>query len=129
MFMKSEPIKQQTDVQLDDASVESPTPRKPPSYSMVDPRMMRIYLDFYRETYSSQHACLDRRTQELIAIAASLVAKCQGCLEGHIKKALKEGATKDEIAESIAIAMGVNAAAVVDLTDIAAARLNLDHSK
>ena len=127
--MKSETIKHQTDVQLDDADVESPTPRKPPSYSMVDPRMMRIYLDFYRETYSSQHACLDRRTQELIAIAASLVAKCQGCLEGHIKKALKEGATKDEIAESIAIAMGVNAAAVVDLTDIAAARLNLDHSK
>lgn len=127
--MKSETTKQQGDVQLDDADVESPTPRKPPSYSMVDPRMMRIYLDFYRETYSSQHACLDRRTQELIAIAASLVAKCQGCLEGHIKKAIKEGATKDEIAESIAIAMGVNAAAVVDLTDLAAARLNLEHFK
>jgi AhpD family alkylhydroperoxidase len=124
--MKSETIEQQTDDQLDDTDVESPTPRKPPSYSMVDSRMMRIYLEFYRETYSSQHARLDRRTQELIAIAASLVAKCQGCLEGHIKKALKEGATKDEIAESIAIAMGVNAAAVVDLTDIAAARLNLD---
>ncbi|MGI8735275.1 MAG: carboxymuconolactone decarboxylase family protein [Pyrinomonadaceae bacterium] len=127
--MKSETTKQQADAQRDDADVESPTPRKPPSYSMVDPRMMRIYLDFYRETYSSQHACLDRRTQELIAIAASLVAKCQGCLEGHIKKALKEGVTKDEIAESIAIAMGVNAAAIVDLTDIAAARLNLEHFK
>ncbi len=126
MFMKTETIKQQAKDQLDDAEVESPTPRKPPSYSMVDPRMMRIYLEFYRETYSSQHACLDRRTQELIAIAASLAAKCQGCLEGHLKKALKEGATKEEIAESIAIAMGVNAAAVVDLTDIAAARLNLD---
>ncbi|MDQ3668513.1 MAG: carboxymuconolactone decarboxylase family protein [Acidobacteriota bacterium] len=124
--MKTETIKPQTDDQPDGADVESPTPRKPPSYSMVDPRMMRIYLEFYRETYSAQHACLDRRTQELIAIAASLAAKCQGCLEGHIKKALKEGATKDEIAESIAIAMGVNAAAVVDLTDIAAARLDLE---
>ncbi len=70
--MKSETIKQQSDVRLEDVEVESPTPRKPPSYSMVDPRMMRIYLDFYRETYSSQHACLDRRTQELIAIAAQL---------------------------------------------------------
>lgn len=127
--MKSETADQQTDTKLNNGDVESPTPRKPPSYSMVDPRMMRIYLDFYRETYSTKHATLDRRTQELIAIAASLVAKCQGCLEGHIKKALKEGATKDEIAESIAIAMGVNAAAVVDLTDIAAARLNLEHFK
>lgn len=127
--MKSETTNQQTDTKLNKCDVESPTPRKPPSYSMVDPRMMRIYLDFYRETYSTKHATLDRRTQELIAIAASLVAKCQGCLEGHIKKALKEGATKDEIAESIAIAMGVNAAAVVDLTDIAAARLDLEHFK
>ncbi len=96
---------------------------------MIDPRMKRIYFDFYRETYSSQHSHLDRKTQELIAIAASLIAKCQGCLDGHIKKALKDGATKEEIAESIAIAMGVNAAAVVDLTDIAAANLDLEFFK
>lgn len=91
--------------------------------------MKRIYFEFYRETYSSQHSCLDRKTQELIAIAASLTARCQGCLEGHINKALKEGATKEEIAESIAVAMGVNAAAVVDLTDIAAASLDLEFFK
>ncbi len=118
---------EETHAQFAHSDAEAPTPRNPPSYTMVDSRMMRIYLEFYRETYSSQHACLDRKTQELIAIAASLTAKCQGCLEGHLKKAVKEGATKQEIAESIAIAMGVNAAAVVDLTDIAAARLNLEH--
>ncbi len=44
-------------------------------------------------------------------------------------KALKEGATKEEIAESIAVAMGVNAAAIVDLTDIAAASLDLEFFK
>ena len=68
---------------------------------------------------------LDRKTKELVAIAASLATKCQGCLEGHIKKALKFGATKEEISESIAIAIGVNAAAIVDLTDIAAENMNL----
>ncbi len=103
--------------------------RNTASYSMIEPRMKRIYFDFYRETYSSQCSRLDRKTQELIAIAASLTAKCQGCLEGHIRKALKEGATKEEIAEAIAIAMGVNAAAVVDLTDIAAEHLNLEFFK
>jgi AhpD family alkylhydroperoxidase len=91
---------------------------QPTSYTMVDPRFREIYFQFYKETYKP--SVLDRKTKELVAIGASLAAKCQGCLEGHIKKALKFGATRDEISESIAIAIGVNAAAVVDLTDIAA---------
>ena len=88
------------------------------SYTMVDPRFRAVYFQFYKETY--RPSVLDRKTKELVAIAASLAAKCQGCLEGHIKKAIKFGATRDEISESIAIAIGVNAAAIVDLTDIAA---------
>ena len=99
----------------------SSTPEPPagwPSYTMVEDRMKKIYFDFYHETYKSTR--IDRKTKELIAIGASLAAKCQGCLEGHVKKALKFGATREEISESIAIAIGVNAAAIVDLTDIAA---------
>jgi AhpD family alkylhydroperoxidase len=98
-------------------------PEQTDSYTMVEPRFREIYFQFYKETYKP--SVLDRKTKELIAIAASLAAKCQGCLEGHIKKALKFGATRDEISESIAIAIGVNAAAVVDLTDIAADNLDL----
>ena len=93
------------------------------SYSMVDPRFREIYFEFYKETY--RPSVLDRKTKELVAISASLAAKCQGCLEGHIKKALKFGATREEISETTAIAMGVNAAAIVDLTDIAAENLEL----
>ena len=93
------------------------------SYTMVDPRFREIYFQFYKETYKP--SVLDRKTKELIAVAASLAAKCQGCLEGHIKKAMKFGATREEISESIAIAIGVNAAAIVDLTDIAADNMNL----
>ena len=91
---------------------------QPTSYTMVEPRFREIYFQFYKETYKP--SVLDRKTKELIAIGASLAAKCQGCLEGHVKKALKFGATREEISESIAIAIGVNAAAIVDLTDIAA---------
>src|SRR5579863_7085582 len=96
-----------------------------PSYTMVDPKMRRIYFQFYQETYKS--SAIDRKTKELIAIAASLAAHCQGCLEGHIKKALKSGATREEISEAIAITMGVNAAAIVDLTDIAAENMQTRH--
>ncbi len=91
---------------------------QPSSYTMVDPRFREIYFQFYKETY--RPSVLDRKTKELVAIGASLAAKCQGCLEGHVKKALKFGATREEISEAIAITIGVNAAAIVDLTDIAA---------
>jgi AhpD family alkylhydroperoxidase len=96
-----------------------------PSYTMVDPRMRKIYFQFYQETYKTSH--LDRKTKELIAIAASLATHCKGCLEGHIKKALKYGATKEELSETIAITMGVSAASIVDLTDIAAENLQIRH--
>ena len=96
---------------------------QPTSYTMVDPRFREIYFQFYKETYKP--SVLDRKTKELVAIGASLAAKCQGCLEGHIKKALKFGASREEVSEAIAIAIGVNAAAIVDLTDIAAENMNL----
>ena len=101
------------------------TPEQASSYTMVDPRFREIYFQFYKETYKP--SVLDRKTKELIAISASLAAKCQGCLEGHIKKALELGCTKQEISDSIVIAIGIAAAAVVDMSDKAATNLDLHH--
>jgi AhpD family alkylhydroperoxidase len=100
---------------------------KPESYSMMHPKMRRIYGEFYREIYFSENKVIDGKTQELISIAASLVAKCQGCLEGHMKKAMSLGATPEEISETLSIAAAVNAAAVIDLSDVAARNLNINN--
>ena len=105
----------------------NPQPPRPASYSMMEPKMRRIYGEFYREIYFSEVKHLDTKTQELISIAASLVAKCQGCIEGHLKKALEAGATEEEISETICIAAAINAAAIIDLTDIAAGNMNINH--
>ena len=99
--------------------------KKWPSYRMVEARMRKIYLRFYKETYKSTD--IDRKTKELIAIAASLGFNCEGCLEGHLKKALEFGATRQEISEAISITMGVAAAGVVDQTDIVAEKRQLNH--
>jgi AhpD family alkylhydroperoxidase len=107
---------------MEDDGAPAP-PEQTGSYSMVSPRFRDLYFQFYKETYKP--SVLDRKTKELVAIAASLTARCQGCLQGHIKKALKFGATREELAETIAIAIGVNAASVVDLTDTAAENLDL----
>ncbi|MGH9406406.1 MAG: carboxymuconolactone decarboxylase family protein [Terriglobia bacterium] len=100
--------------------------KTPASMSMIDPRFRRIYLSFYKESYFTPTA-LDLKTKELIAIAASAVAKCQGCLEGHIKKALELGLSRDEISDAIVVAIGIAAAGVVDMTDRAAIELDLHH--
>src|SRR4051794_3906865 len=85
------------------------------SYSMLEPRMKKVYGAYYKELYyTPERRVLDPKIQELISIAASLVAKCDGCIDGHIKKALSFGATKEEISEAICIAAAINAAAVID---------------
>jgi AhpD family alkylhydroperoxidase len=98
----------------------------PSSMSMIEPRFRNIYKTFYKETYYTT-TTLDAKTKELIAIGCSLVAHCEGCARGHIKKALELGATKEEISDAIVVAVGIGAASVVDMTDKAATHLDLHH--
>lgn len=112
----------------DDSPIPVATDEPISSYSMLEPRMKKVYGAYYKELYyTPERRILDPKVQELISIAASLVAKCDGCIDGHIKKALELGATKEEISETICIAAAINAAAVIDLTDRAAGRLSLNH--
>ena len=98
----------------------------PSSMGMIEPRFRDIYKKFYKETYYTP-TTLDAKTTELIALACSLVAKCEGCARGHIKKALELGATKQEISDAIVVAVGIGAASVVDMSDKAAIHLDLHH--
>jgi AhpD family alkylhydroperoxidase len=52
---------------------------------------------------------LDGKTKELIAVSNSVMADCPPCLEYHYKRAVSAGASKEEIAESLAIAMTISA--------------------
>jgi AhpD family alkylhydroperoxidase len=108
------------------AEQEQKKKRKPPSMSMIEPRLRDIYLRFYKESYFVPSS-LDLKTKELIAIGASAVAKCEGCLDGHIRKALEIGVTKAEISDALAVAIGIAAASVMDMSDNTAIRLDLHH--
>lgn len=113
-----------TDNHQDPASIDGTDRAKGvTSYALVEKEIMKPYMRFYKATY--ERGYLDRKTKELVAIAASLVTGCKGCLEGHLKKAIKFGASRGEISETIAITLGVNAASIVDRSDIAAANLGI----
>lgn len=48
---------------------------------------------------------LDPKTKELIALAIGITARCDGCLAFHAKAAKKYGATREEIVETIGVAL------------------------
>jgi len=48
---------------------------------------------------------LDRKTAELMALAISIVVRCDGCIAYHVRDSLTAGATRQEISETIAVAV------------------------
>lgn len=52
---------------------------------------------------------LDVKTKELIAIAIGVAARCDDCIAFHVKAAVEAGATKEEIAETLGMAIYMGA--------------------
>lgn len=63
---------------------------------------------------------LDNRTQELIAIGASITANCQPCLQYHVGRALEHGAGQGEIAAAILVGKMVRKGAASKMDGFAA---------
>jgi AhpD family alkylhydroperoxidase len=57
---------------------------------------------------------MDTKTKELMALAVSIAVHCEGCVAYHARAAFKHGATRQELAETVALAvyMGGGPAAV-----------------
>lgn len=52
---------------------------------------------------------LDTKTKELIALAISVATRCDGCIGFHAEAAVKQGATRDEIMETMGMAIYMGA--------------------
>jgi AhpD family alkylhydroperoxidase len=61
---------------------------------------------------------LDVKTKELIAIASSVLMRCRFCVDAHSQRAVAAGATKEEIAEAISVAMFVAAGSQIGWTNV-----------
>jgi len=48
---------------------------------------------------------IDRKTKEFIAMALGVAARCDGCLGFHAEALVKLGATRQELAEVLAVAV------------------------
>ena len=56
---------------------------------------------------------LDAKTRELISLAVAVTTRCDGCITVHVAEALKHGATREEIAEALGVAIAMNAGAAL----------------
>jgi AhpD family alkylhydroperoxidase len=56
---------------------------------------------------------LDEKTRQLIALAVAVTTRCDGCITVHTSAAMKAGASKEEIAEALGVAVALNAGAAL----------------
>ncbi len=84
------------------------------------PGPMAAYRDLM--TKASADGALDGKTKELMALAISVAIRCEGCITYHARASSKKGASREEVAEAITVAveMGGGPAAVYGAEALAA---------
>ena len=71
--------------------------------SKQQPETMRYFKAFMGSVL--KEGVLDTKTKELVALGTAITARCKYCIAIHVEKALKVGATKEEILEAAAVAI------------------------
>jgi AhpD family alkylhydroperoxidase len=70
------------------------------------PDVYKGFGEFHKAAFAG--GMLDVKTKELIALAIGVVQRCDGCIASHSEGAALAGATPQEAAEAIGVAMLMN---------------------
>lgn len=68
---------------------------------------------FSLDSYAYRSGAIDAKQKELMGLVASAVLRCNDCITYHIIRAIQEGASDDEIKESLSIALIVGGSIVI----------------
>ncbi|WP_339651516.1 carboxymuconolactone decarboxylase family protein [uncultured Maribacter sp.] len=68
---------------------------------------------FNLDTNAYAPGALDVKTKELLGLVASAVLRCDDCVKYHLESSYKEGASKEEVMETLSIATLVGGTIVV----------------
>lgn len=97
--------------------------RQPATQGQKDPRrestpeIYDAFKDFAARAFSE--GALPEKTKELIALACAHVTQSPGCIRSHIRRALRCGATRQEMMEAIWIAAVMRSGGVYQHAKIA----------
>ncbi|MEM1256966.1 MAG: carboxymuconolactone decarboxylase family protein [Bacteroidota bacterium] len=88
-------------------------PNKVEEFNAYRAKMNDILLDennkvlkriFNLDTNAFLAGALDVKTKELLGLVASAVMRCDDCVKYHLESAKKQGASKEEVMETLSIA-------------------------
>jgi AhpD family alkylhydroperoxidase len=77
----------------------------------LSPDTVRGYVEL--SSAGQKKNLLGAKTRELIALAVAVTARCDGCITVHSEAAIRHGASSEEIAEALGVAVAVNAGAAL----------------
>lgn len=77
--------------------------KKAHSYFKKRSKVYNAFLGMEENTYID--GALKKKDKELIAIGISVATNCESCMEWHIKQALDDGASENEILEAVEVGM------------------------
>lgn len=78
------------------------------------PRTFNPYLLKGMSVYKEPKS-LDRKTAELVAVSAAAALHCEHCLEAHMARAVAEGATLDDIMDTILVAGAISESSMLSV--------------
>ncbi len=73
----------------------------------ASPAAMAAFADMGKAALAP--GALDARTKELMALAISVAVRCDPCVTYHAAAAVKQGASREELAETMALALYMGA--------------------
>jgi len=68
---------------------------------------------FNLDTNAFMEGALDVKTKELLGLVASTVLRCDDCVKYHLESCMEEGASKEEVMETLGIATLVGGTIVI----------------
>ena len=71
------------------------------------PEVMKAFAAMAQSATAAK--ALDSKTKELIAMAISVAVRCDDCIAFHVKAALANGATQEEVLEALGMAIYMGA--------------------
>lgn len=77
------------------------TRKKAHSFFSERSKVYKSFVGMENNTYTD--GALTKKEKELIAIGISVVTNCESCMEWHIKQALDDGASHNEIIEAVEV--------------------------
>ncbi|GAA4364906.1 carboxymuconolactone decarboxylase family protein [Kangiella marina] len=77
----------------------------------TDSLLIKRFFGLDKTAYGEGH--LDSKTKELLGLVASMVLRCNDCIDYHLEQAVKQGWNKQEIDEAMGVAMLVGGSIVI----------------